>query len=167
MRLRHTRLCAGLPPGNPARSRKPAILYYTGSNQSADSPNRTAHADETEPERGEARYGYRSLPLRLTDPARRFSITLLDDVRPANGHEDVPSAALLLQLKSHYPDLHVDAVAGDAGLGFDAFLHTVYAMCMPGASLTAAAIRPIKTRTNGPPAATMTMDARFASMAMP
>jgi hypothetical protein len=34
---------------------------------------------------------------------------------------------VLLQLKSHYPDLHVDAVAGDAGLGFDAFLHTVYA----------------------------------------
>jgi hypothetical protein len=109
------------------RDREARYIYYTGTNQPADSPNRTAHADETEPERGEARYGYRSLPLRLTDPARRFSITLLDDVRPANGHEDVPSAALLLQLQSHYPDLQVDAVAGDAGLGFDAFLHTVYA----------------------------------------
>lgn len=67
------------------------------------------------------------MPLRLADPQRRFSITLLDDVRPANGHEDVPSAALLLQLKTHYPDLCVDAVAGDAGLGYEAFLHTVYA----------------------------------------
>jgi hypothetical protein len=63
----------------------------------------------------------------LADPLRRFSVTLLDDVRPANGHEDIPAAALLLQLKTLYPDLHVDAVAGDAGFGFDAFLHTVYA----------------------------------------
>jgi hypothetical protein len=109
------------------RDRQARYIYYTGSNQAADGPNRTANTDETEHESGEARYGYRSLPLRLTDAARRFSMTLLDDVRPANGHEDVPSAALLLQLKSQYPDLQVDAVAGDAGLGFDAFLHTVYA----------------------------------------
>jgi hypothetical protein len=123
----NTRACAQACHQATPRDREARFIYYTGTNQSADSPNRSAQADETEPERGEARYGYRSLPLRLTDPARRFSITLLDDVRPANEHEDVPSAALLLQLKSHYPDLRVDAVAGDAGLGFDAFLHTVYA----------------------------------------
>jgi hypothetical protein len=123
----NTLACAQVCRQATPRDHQARYIYYTGTNQPADSPNRTAHADETEPERGEARYGYRSLPLRLTDPARRFSITLLDDVRPANGHEDVPSAALLLQLKSHYPDLQVDAVAGDAGLGFDAFLHTVYA----------------------------------------
>ena len=49
------------------------------------------------------------------------------DVRPANGHEDLPSAALLLQLEDHYPDLQVNAVAGDSGFVFDAFLHTIYA----------------------------------------
>ena len=65
--------------------------------------------------------------MRLADPFRRFSVTLLDDVRPANGHEDIPAAGLLLQLKTHYPDLQVDAVAGDAGFGFEAYLHTVYA----------------------------------------
>jgi hypothetical protein len=123
----NTLACAQACQQATPRDREARYIYYTGHNQALDSPNRTAKADETEHERGEARYGYRSLPLRLTDPARRFSITLLDDVRPANGHEDVPSAALLLQLKSHYPDLLVDAVAGDAGLGFDAFLHTVYA----------------------------------------
>jgi hypothetical protein len=122
-----TRACAQVCRQATPRDRQARYIYYTGTNQTADNPNRTAQVDETEPASGEARYGYRSLPLRLTDPARRFSITLLDDVRPANGHEDVPSAALLLQLKSHYPDLQVDAVAGDAGLGFDAFLHTVYA----------------------------------------
>jgi len=48
-------------------------------------------------------------------------------VRPANQREEGPASALLLQLAGHYPDLHVDAVAGDAGYGFEVFLHTVYA----------------------------------------
>jgi hypothetical protein len=33
----------------------------------------------------------------------------------------------LLQLPIFYPDLEIDAVAGDAALGYDIFLHTVYA----------------------------------------
>lgn len=103
------------------------FIWYTASNQSPNSPNHTTRPDAAPHDGGEARYGYRSLPLRLTDPQRRFSVTLLDDVRPANGHEDVPSAALLLQLGSHYPDLHVEAVAGDAGFGFETYLHTVFA----------------------------------------
>ena len=109
------------------RDREARYVWYTGSNQPADSPNRSTGADTAEQESGQAHYGYRSLPLRLADPLRRFSLTLLDEVRPAHEHEELPSAALLLQLKDHYPDLRVDAVAGAAGLGFDAFLHTVYA----------------------------------------
>ena len=65
--------------------------------------------------------------MRLADASRRFSLTLLDDLRPANLHEDLPAAALLLQLPQKYPDLQIDAVAGDAAYGFDLFLHTVYA----------------------------------------
>ena len=109
------------------RDREARYIWYSGSNQPDDSPNHSTQKDAAEQESEEARYGYRSLPLRLADPQRRFSVTLLDDVRPANGHEDIPSAALLLQLKTLYPDLRVDAVAGDAGFGFAAFLHTVYA----------------------------------------
>jgi hypothetical protein len=90
------------------------FVWYTGDNQDDDKA-------------GEGFYGFRSLPLQLVDPQRRFSLTLLDDVRPANQREEVPASALLLQLVGHYPDLHVDAVAGDAGYGFDVFLHTVYA----------------------------------------
>jgi hypothetical protein len=116
-------ICCQATPRDP----EARFIWYPGSNQSPDNPNHSTKADAADHESGEARYGYRSLPLRLADPHRRFSVTLLDDVRPANGHEDVPSAALLLQLKDLYPDLHVDAVAGDAGFGFDAFLHTVYA----------------------------------------
>jgi hypothetical protein len=109
------------------RDREARFIVYTGNNQSPDSPNFSTGSEEPGREEGKPRYGYRSLPLRLADPLRRFSITLLDDVRPANGREEVPSAALLLQLKSHYPDLQIDAVAGDAGLGYAAYLHTVYA----------------------------------------
>jgi hypothetical protein len=90
------------------------FVWYSGDNQD-DDPG------------GEGFFGYRSLPLQLVDQQRRFSLTLLDDVRPANQREEVPATALLLQLDEHYPDLQVDAVAGDAGFGYAVFLHTVYA----------------------------------------
>ena len=90
------------------------FVWYTGDNQD----------DEKD---GEAFYGYRSLPLQLVDPQRRFSITLLDDILPANQREEVPATALLLQLQACYPDLQVDTVAGDAAYGYEVFLHTVYA----------------------------------------
>jgi hypothetical protein len=122
-RLACAQVCCQATP----RDREARFIWYSGSNQSPDSPNHSTRTDAAEHESGEARYGYRSLPLRLADPSRRFSLTLLDDVRPANQHEELPCAALLLQLKTHYPDLQVDAVAGDAGLGFEVFLHTVYA----------------------------------------
>lgn len=89
------------------------FVWYTADNQ-----------DDTKD--GEGFYGYRSLPLQLADPARRFSLTLLDDVLPANQRDEVPASALLLQLTDHYPDLQVQAVAGDAGYGYPVFLHTVY-----------------------------------------
>jgi hypothetical protein len=89
------------------------FVWYTGDNQNREKD-------------GEGFFGYRSLPLQLADQERRFSLTLLDDVRPANQHEEVPATALLLQLPQHYPDLQVDAVAGDAGYGFEVFLQTVY-----------------------------------------
>lgn len=76
--------------------------------------------------KGEGRYGYRSLPLQLADPQRRFSITLLDDLMAANQREEIPASALLLQLSAFYPDLQVETVTGDAGFGFEVFLHTAH-----------------------------------------
>jgi hypothetical protein len=95
------------------RDREARFVWYSGDNQ------------DEEPQ-GEGFYGYRSLPLQLADPQRRFSLTLLDDLRPANQREEVPATALLRQLPQHYPDLTVDLVAGDAGFGYDVFLQTVY-----------------------------------------
>jgi hypothetical protein len=89
------------------------FVWYTADNQD-------------EEKEGEGFYGYRSLPLQLVDRERRFSLTLLDDLRPANQREEVPGTALLLQLAEHYPDLKVETVAGDAGYGYDVFLHAVY-----------------------------------------
>jgi hypothetical protein len=120
--------CAQICRQATPRDQEARYVWYSGSNQAKDNPNRSMDPSESQAEHGQGRYGYRSIPLRLADPLRRCSLTLLDDVRPANEREEVPSAALLLQVKSNYPDLLVDSVAGDAGLGFDVFLHTVYSM---------------------------------------
>ncbi len=108
-----TARCASVCKRATPWDRAARFVWYTADNQD----------DEKE---GEGFYGYRSLPLQLADPTRRFSITLLDDLRPANQREEVPATALLLQLAAHYPDLQVEAVAGDAGYGYQVFLHTVY-----------------------------------------
>ena len=71
-------------------------------------------------------YGYRSLPLLLVDPRRRFSLILADDFRPANEPEPPPVAALLLQLPHLYPSLNVDVLAGDAAFGVDLILSIAY-----------------------------------------
>ena len=114
-------ICHHAPPRDPqARS-----VYYSGSNQ-PQSPNRcTDEADDQQP-KGELFYGYRSLPVQLADPQRRFSLILLDDFLPANAREENPAAALLLQLQSNYPTLLIDAVAGDAGFGYDLPLEIIY-----------------------------------------
>ena len=104
-------MCKRATPRDPAAR----FVWYTGRNQ-----------DAWEAEDGAGHYGYRSLPLQLADRERRFSLTLLSDVRPANQREEVPAAALLRQLKAHYPELQVASVAGDAGLGYAVFLRTVY-----------------------------------------
>lgn len=105
--------CAQICKRATPQDRAARFVWYTGDNQDDDKD-------------GQAFYGYRSLPLQLIDPELRFSITLLDDVQSANRREEVPATALLLQLAAHYPDLAIDAVAGDAGYGFEVFLHAVY-----------------------------------------
>ena len=101
-------------------------IWYAGSNQPHHSPNRSTNSDQSHKSKGELRFGYRSIPLQLADPLRRFSIVLLDDSLPANRREENPATALLRQLSRFYPSLCVDTVAGDAGFGYDVFLHTVY-----------------------------------------
>ena len=117
-----TRLCCHAP----ARDPHARCVYYAGSNAPGANPNRPTGKSVTPP-RGKSFYGYRSLPLQLSDAARHFSLVLFDDVRPANGYEPVPIAAHLLQLATVYPSLHVDAVAGDANFGQDLILHLVHA----------------------------------------
>jgi hypothetical protein len=106
---RCAQVCKRATPQDP----QARFVWYTADNQD-------------EEKEGEGFYGYRSLPLQLVDRERRFSLTLLDDLRPANQREEVPGTALLLQLAEHYPDLKVETVAGDAGYGYDVFLHAVY-----------------------------------------
>ena len=62
------------------RDREARYVWYTGSNQSTDHPNRSTQAEASQTEPGEGHYGYRSLSLRLAYSLRRFSVTLLSSV---------------------------------------------------------------------------------------
>jgi hypothetical protein len=108
------------------RDAEARFVYYSGSNRPGPNPNRPTTPTESTKSRGRSCYGYRSLPLLLVDPVRRFHVVALEDFLPANGQEDVPASALLKQLSLFYPTLHLDAVVGDAGFGHDVFLHTIY-----------------------------------------
>jgi hypothetical protein len=110
----------------PLRDPQARCVYYAGRNQPTQSPNASRDASTTRTPKGELRYGYKSLVMQLADPKRRFSLVLLDDFLPANAREENPAAALLLQLSLFYPDLVLHTVAGDAGLGYYAFLHACY-----------------------------------------
>ncbi len=124
-----TLVCADACRQATPRDTEARFVWYTGSNQPKSSPNRST--DPTKKDKksdGEPYYGYRSLPLLLSDPNRRFHLTLLGDFLAANGREEVPATALLLQLSRFYPHLDLDAVAGDAGFGYDVFLRTVYTL---------------------------------------
>jgi hypothetical protein len=124
-----TLACAQACRHAPIRDPEARSVYYTGRNQSrSGSPNASTNPTNTETEKGDLRYGYRSLPLQFAEPNRRFSLVLLDDFLSAPAREENPASALLLQLARFYPDLVVDVVAGDAGLGYYAFLHACYTL---------------------------------------
>lgn len=108
------------------RDAEARFVWYSGSNQRSDNPNRSTEPNQNQKKRGKGVYGYRSLPLLLADPVRRFHLSLLADFRAANEREEVPATALLLQLERFYPDLNLDAFVGDAGFGYDVVLRTVY-----------------------------------------
>lgn len=121
-----TLACATVCQYAPARDPQARFVWYTATNQSKSNPNRPTNPPPDQPKRGKGVFGYASLRLQLADPVRRFSVVLLADFGPANRPEDDPGAALLLQLKSNYPDLRLDAVAGDAAYGHDRPLSVIY-----------------------------------------
>jgi len=116
-------VCCQAPPWDP----EARAVYYAGTNQPhRTSPNASAHPAPGNVPQGKLRYGYRSLPCQFAEWQRRYGLVLLDDLLPASDREENPGAALLLLLKRFYPDMVVDVVAGDAGLGYYAFLHASY-----------------------------------------
>jgi hypothetical protein len=120
-----TPACARLCRHAPARDPEARCVYYAGSNAPGASPNRPT-GDVAPSSRGKLFYGYRSLPLQLSDAVRHVSLVLFDDVRPANAYEPYPIAAHLRQLSTVYPTLRVETVAGDANFGHDLILRLVH-----------------------------------------
>ncbi|MCP4232716.1 MAG: hypothetical protein GY770_03890, partial [Aestuariibacter sp.] len=94
------------PPDAEAR-----FVVYSGHNQPETSPNKPTDPNKQKKGRGRAVYGYRSLPLLLVDPERRFSVVLADDFHPANAPEPPPIVAYYKQLSDLYPSLNVDVVS--------------------------------------------------------
>jgi len=108
------------------RDAEARLVVYSGRNQPATSPNKASDTNKQKKSRGRLVYGYRSLPLLLVDPQRRFSLVLADDFRPANAPEAPPVVAYYKQLSALYPSLNVDVVSGDAAFGVDSVLSAVY-----------------------------------------
>lgn len=121
-----TLACADVCRFATPRDMEARLVVYKGHNQPQGSPNKASDPNKQKQGRGRFVYGYRSLPLLLVDPQRRFSLILADDFRPANEPEPPPVAALLLQLHELYPSLNVDVLAGDAAFGTDAILSIAY-----------------------------------------
>jgi hypothetical protein len=121
-----TSACAQVCRFAPPRDAQARCVWYAGSNQPKDNPNHSNRSDKPKP-KGRLYYGYRSMPLQLADPHRRCSIMLLDHLQSAEAAEQLPATAELLALARLYPTLHVEAVAGDAGFGYERPLHTIYA----------------------------------------
>jgi len=121
-----TLACATICQHASARDPQARFVWHTASNQSKSNPNQPTNPPPDQPKRGKGVFGYASQRLQLADPVRRFSVALLADFGPASRPEDDPGAALLLQLKPNYPDLHLDAVAGDAAYGHDRPLSVIY-----------------------------------------
>ena len=115
--------CCATPRDPQAR-----FIWYNGSNQRSNSPNRFVDPSKQKLPHGQGVYGYRSLTLQLCDPLHRFNLSLLTDFQPANRPEMPYATAQLLQLARHYPSLKAEWVSGDAAFGFDPFLHTIYAV---------------------------------------
>jgi hypothetical protein len=118
--------CAAICRHGTPRDQEARLVVDSGSNQQADNPNHPLTATADHAKEGKLRYGYRSLPLQLADPIRRTSFVLLDHVGAAPEREENPAAALLRQVPSAYPTLHLHMTAGDAGLGYAAYLRSAY-----------------------------------------
>jgi hypothetical protein len=121
-----TLACADACRYTTPRDTEARFVRYSGSNQPRHSPNRPQDKSKEKKGGGRKCYGYRSLSLLLADPDRRFHVPLLQHFQAANGREEIPATAMLLQIKHFYPDLRLDTVVGDAGFGFHVFLRTIY-----------------------------------------
>jgi len=121
-----TLACASACRFTTPRDPEARFVVYAGHNQPDTSPNKPTRSDKQKKGRGRAVYGYRSLPLLLVDPQRRFSLVLADDFHPAHAPEAPPVVAYYKQLSDLYPSLNVTVVSGDAAFGVDSILTAVH-----------------------------------------
>ncbi len=122
----NTLACAQVCKHATPRDPQARLVVYSGSNQTKDNPNQPLSTPADRPPASRLCYGYRSLCLELADPIWRTSFVALSTFAPAPQREENPAAALLRQVPDFYPTLHLHTTAGDAGLGYYAYLHAAH-----------------------------------------
>jgi hypothetical protein len=93
------------------------FIHYSGSNQD----------DETTANRGRDVYGYRSYTQSLCDDELHVSWVAHSSVHAANADERVIFPTDFAHLRQRLPQVNVGIVVGDAALGYQECLDTIYA----------------------------------------
>jgi hypothetical protein len=103
------------------RDPKAAYVYYSGSNQPADSA-----PSDTENSRGKHHFGYKSKAFNIVDD-RFFALwPISGPFVPANRNDHLQTIPGLNDLRRRFPNLPIGEFIGDAGEGFDDILQFVH-----------------------------------------
>jgi len=103
-----------------------AYVFYSGSNQPANSQLQNASSDAQTHKRGKHHFGYKSKPFNVVDDRLSTFWPLCGPFAPANRNDHLLTLPGFRDLARRFPDLKIAEVLGDAGEGFDEVLLFVY-----------------------------------------
>jgi hypothetical protein len=111
-----------------AASRDPqaTYVYYSGSNQPANSPHSDSHDDATQVRHGKHHFGYKSKAFNVVDDRTFTFWPLSGPFASANRNDHLLTIPGCQDLQHRFPGLLIGEMIADAGEGFDEILHFVY-----------------------------------------
>ncbi|MCJ7702580.1 MAG: hypothetical protein MUO62_13435 [Anaerolineales bacterium] len=117
--LDHCRLVA-------ARDPEAAYVYYSGSNQPADSPYAPSDPAKIASPRGKHHFGYKSKAFNVLDDRLFTFWPLTGPFTPANRNDHLLTIPGFQDLLRRFSHLKIGEVLGDAGEGFDEILTFIH-----------------------------------------
>lgn len=109
-----------------ARDPEAAYVYYSGSNQPADSPPTDSQDDPKQTQRGKHHFGYKSKAFNVVDDRLLTFWPLSGPFTAANRNDHLLTIPGNQDIQRRFPGLAIGELIGDAGEGFDEILHFVY-----------------------------------------